>query len=140
VDFTTRDLGGNPYNYSDMTGSTLTAAPLSGTWSVIFDSKVAGSEWGRVGWAAQVCGDAQLNVSVATGENGTTFGPAVAVTNGADPVVANGRYIKVSVAFRRASSGESPVLHDLSVGTVGYTLPTPENAAPAWVGPCSGEA
>ncbi len=53
VDFTTRDLGGNPYNYSDMTGSTLTAAPLSGTWSVIFDSKVAGAEWGRVGWAAQ---------------------------------------------------------------------------------------
>jgi RHS repeat-associated protein len=131
VDFTTRDLGGNPYNYSDMTGSTLTAAPLSGTWSVIFDSKVAGAEWGRVGWAAQVCGDAQLNVSVATGENGTTFGPAAAVANGADPVVANGRYIKVSVAFKRASSGESPVLHDLSVGTVGYTLPTPQNAAPA---------
>ena len=130
VDFTTRDLGGNPYNYSDMTGSTLTAAPLSGTWSVIFDSQVAGAEWGRVGWTAQVCGDAQLNVSVATGENGTTFGPAVTVTNGADPVVANGRYIKVSVAFKRASSGESPVLHDLSVGTVGYTLPTPQNAAP----------
>ena len=136
VDFTTRDLGGNPYNYSDMTGSTLTAAPLSGTWSVIFDSKVVGAEWGRVGWAAQVCGDAQLNVSVATGANGTTFGPAVAVANGADPVVANGRYLKVSVAFKRASSGESPVLQDLSVGTVGYTLPTPANEAPtAFAGP-----
>lgn len=136
VDFTTRDLGGNPYNYSDMTGSTLTSAPLSGTWSVVFDSKVAGAEWGRVGWAAQVCGDAQLNVSVATGEDGATFGPAVAVANGADPVVANGRYLKVNVAFKRASSGESPVLQDLSVGTVGYALPTSQNAAPtAFAGP-----
>jgi RHS repeat-associated protein len=136
VDFTTRDLGGNPYNYSDMTGSTLTAAPLSGTWSTVFDGQRAGSEWGRIGWTAQVCGDGQLTVSVATSENGTTFGPPVVVTNGADPAVANGRYIKVSVAFRRASSGESPVLYDLSVGTAGYALPTPENAAPtAFAGP-----
>lgn len=130
VDFTTRDLGGNPYNYSDMTGSTLTAAPLSGTWTTTFDSHVAGAEWGRIGWAAQVCGDASLTVSVASSENGTTFGPGVTVSNGDDPVVANGRYLRVSVNFRRASSGESPVLYDLSVGTAGYTLPVPENAAP----------
>ena len=42
VDFTTLDLGGNPYNYSDMTGSTLTGAPNNGTWSVVFDSQIVG--------------------------------------------------------------------------------------------------
>src|SRR6185295_9178320 len=41
VDFTTPYLGGNPYNYSDMTGSTLTGAPSNGTWSVVFDSQIA---------------------------------------------------------------------------------------------------
>lgn len=131
VDFTTRNLGGLLYNYSDMTGSTLSGAPGTGTWSTVFDTQLAGAEWGRIGWTAQVCGDGLLTVSVASSENGTTFGPAETITNGADPTVANGRYLKVSVSFKRASSGESPILYDLSVGTSGYTLPTPPNAAPS---------
>ncbi|HEX6623534.1 MAG TPA: hypothetical protein VF064_07460, partial [Pyrinomonadaceae bacterium] len=76
VEFTTQDLGGNPYNYSDMTGSTLTGAPQTGTWTTVFDSGIAGAEWGRIGWTAQVCGDGLLTVSVASSTNGTTFGPA----------------------------------------------------------------
>jgi RHS repeat-associated protein len=131
VDYTTPFLGGNPYNYSDMTGSTLTAAPASGTWSVVYDSQIAGAEWGRIGWAAQSCGDGSVTVSVASSNNGTTFGPPETVANGADPSVANGRYLKVSVNFKRASSGESPVLYDLSVGTRGYELPVPANTGPS---------
>lgn len=130
VDFTTRNLGGSLYNYSDMTGSTLSGAPGTGTWSTVFDSKLAGAVWGRLGWTAQVCGDASLTVSVASSENDTTFGPPVTVANGEDPFIPNGRYLKVSVSFKRASSGESPVLYDLSVGTHGYQLPFPTNAAP----------
>jgi RHS repeat-associated protein len=130
VDFTTRNLGGTLYNYSDMTGSTLSGAPGTGTWSTVYDSKLAGAAWGRLGWTAQVCGDASLTVSVASSENGTTFGVPVTIANGEDPFVANGRYLKINVSFKRASSGESPVLYDLSVGTHGYQLPTPTNAAP----------
>jgi RHS repeat-associated protein len=133
VDFRTPYLGGNLYNYSDMTGSTLTGKPAAGTWSTVYDSGKAGAEWGRIGWTASVCGDGLLSVSVASSENGTTFGPAVTVTNGADPNVANGRYLRVSVNFTRASSGESPVLYDLSVGTNGYALPTAPNTAPSAV-------
>jgi RHS repeat-associated protein len=130
VDFTTPYLGGNPYNYSDMTGSTLTGAPNNGTWSVVFDSQMAGAEWGRIGWSAQVCGDGLLSVSVATSENNTTYTQPLAVSNGDDPVIPNGRYIKITVRFERATSGESPVLYDLSVGTVGFPLATPANIAP----------
>ncbi len=130
VDFTTRYLGGELYNYSDMTGSTLSGKPGAGTWSTVYDSGKEGAEWGRVGWTARNCGDGQIVVSVATSENGTTFGPVETVTNGADPVVANGRYLRVTVSFKRASSGESPVLYDLSVGTAGYTLPDAPNTAP----------
>jgi len=131
VDFTTRDLGGNLYNYSDMTGSTLTGVPSTGTWSTIFDSQVVGAEWGRIGWTARICGDASLIVTIASSTNGVTFGPAETVSNGADPSVAKGRYLRINVAFKRAASGESPVLYDLSVGTSGYTLPVVPNAGPS---------
>jgi RHS repeat-associated protein len=130
VDFTTPFLGGNPYNYSDMTGSTLTGAPNNGTWSVVFDSQTAGAEWGRVGWTAQVCGDGLLTMSVATSENNANYSQPVAVSNGDDPAVPNGRYARITVRFERASSGESPVLYDLSIGTVGFPLGTPSNVAP----------
>ena len=130
VDFTTVDLGGNPYNYSDMTGSTLTGAPDTGTWTVVFDSQIAGAQWGRIGWTAQVCGDGLVTVSVATSENNTTFGAPVVVANGDDPVVPNGRFIRITVRLDRATTGETPILFDLSIGTVGFPLDTPTNVAP----------
>ncbi|HEX6284928.1 MAG TPA: Ig-like domain-containing protein, partial [Pyrinomonadaceae bacterium] len=130
VDFTTINLGGSLYNYSDMTGSTLSGVPTTGTWSTVFDSNIAGAEWGRIGWTARVCGDASLTVSVASSTNGTTFGANEIVANGADPSVANGRFLRITVSFKRASSGESPVLFDLSVGTSGFTLPVLPNEAP----------
>ncbi|HEX5887480.1 MAG TPA: hypothetical protein VFY61_02205, partial [Pyrinomonadaceae bacterium] len=130
VEFTTVDLGGNPYNYSDMTGSTLTGAPDTGTWSVVFDSQIAGAQWGRIGWTAQICGDGLLTMSVATSENNVTYSTPVVVANGDDPVVPNGRFVRITVRFDRASSGESPILYDLSIGTVGFPLETPANVAP----------
>ncbi|HEU5133410.1 MAG TPA: hypothetical protein VFT26_14945, partial [Pyrinomonadaceae bacterium] len=131
VDFTTINLGGDLYNYSDMTGSTLSGIPASGTWSTVFDSGITGAEWGRIGWTARMCGDASLTVSVASSTNGTTFGPSQTVTNGADPTVANGRFLRIVVNFKRSSSGESPVLYDLSVGTSGFTLPVVANEPPS---------
>jgi RHS repeat-associated protein len=130
VDFKTVNLGGQLYNYSDMTGSSLTGAPGEGTWTAVYDSGIAGAEWGRIGWTARICGDGALSVTVASSEDGTTFGPSENVTSGADPSVANGRYLKINVSFHRATSGESPVLYDLSVGTQGFTLPASVNAAP----------
>lgn len=130
VDFTTINLGGSLYNYSDMTGSTLSGVPNSGTWSTVFDSQIDGAEWGKIGWTARICGDASLTVSVASSTNGTTFGPAEIVTNGADPSVANGRFLRIVVNFKRSASGESPIIYDLSVGTSGFTLPLVANEAP----------
>lgn len=131
VDFTTINLGGDLYNYSDMTGSTLSGIPNSGTWSTVFDSNIAGAEWGRIGWTARMCGDALLTVSVASSTNGTTFTPNQIVTNGADPTVANGRFLRITVNFKRSASGESPILYDLSVGTSGFTLPVVPNEGPS---------
>ena len=79
-EFTTPDLGGNPYNYSDMTGSTLTGAPDTGTWSVVFDSQLAGAEWSRIGWTAQACSDSLITVSLATSTDNITYGTPVIVS------------------------------------------------------------
>ena len=50
VDLTTVNLGGYLYDYSDTSGSTLSAAPDAGTWEIIQDVGVVGAEWGTVSW------------------------------------------------------------------------------------------
>lgn len=130
VDFTSDNLGGDVYNYSDMTGSTLSGASNTGTWTVVFDSQIANAEWGRISWNAQVCGDGALTVTAASSTDNTTFSAAQNVTRGQDLTVPNGRYLRISVLFRRATTGESPILYHLAVGTEGYAPPAQTNATP----------
>jgi RHS repeat-associated protein/uncharacterized repeat protein (TIGR01451 family) len=112
--------GANPYNYSDMTGSTLTGAPDDGTWSTVYDSGSVDTAWAFLDWAAQLSGDASFTVTVASSANGTTFGPEVAVTAGEEiSGLANGRYLRVTARFTRSTAGESPVLFDLTVAHAG---------------------
>ncbi|MBN1210666.1 MAG: hypothetical protein JXB05_37810 [Myxococcaceae bacterium] len=130
VDFTSGNLGGTLYNYSDMTGSTLKGAPDNGTWSVVYDTGVADSEWGKATWTGQVCGDGSLTVTAASSADGITYSAPVPVRAGVDFDVPNGRYLKVNVAFRRSSKGESPFIHDLTVATAAYVMAMPVNAPP----------
>jgi RHS repeat-associated protein len=130
VDLTTVNLGGTLYNYSDMTGSTLIGAPEGGTWTQVFDSRINNVEWGVIGWNGKLCGDGSLTVLAASSQDGKVYSAPVTVANGADIDLPNARYLKVSVIFKRATSGESPFLYDMSVGTRGYTLPAVANAPP----------
>jgi hypothetical protein len=107
--------GAYPYNYSDMTGSTLIAPPDTGTWTIVHDSGIDGAIWGKVTWNTLVPGDGSLTVTAASSTDGVTFGPAQAVTHGVDLTVADGRYLQVSVTFNRATTGESPILYDLTI-------------------------
>jgi RHS repeat-associated protein len=130
VDFTSVDLKGDLYNYSDMTGSTLIGAPDGGTWTQVFDSRIDNVEWGVIGWNGRICGDGSLTVLASSSQDGRIYSAPVMVTSGADINLPNGRYLKVGVVFKRASGGESPFLYDLSIGTKGYTLPAVVNAPP----------
>lgn len=107
--------GAGPYNYSDMTGSTLIQPPNTGTWTIIHDSGIPGAGWGKVTWNADTPGDSSLTVTAASSTDGVTFGPAESVANGGELTVADGQYLKVTVTFTRASTGESPVLYDLTI-------------------------
>lgn len=106
------------------------SSPNSGTWTVVFDSQITNAEWGRLNWNAQVCGDGALTVTAASSTDNTNFSSPQTVTRGVDLTVPNGRYLRISVSFRRATTGESPVLYDLSVGTDGYMPPMQPNTAP----------
>jgi streptogramin lyase len=125
VDFTTGDLGGNLYNYSDMTGSTLTGAPDNGTWTAVHDATMDDVRWNTVSWTSDEPGDSSITVTVASSLDGVTFGPETATTNGGSLSMANGRYLRLTVSFSRSSTDEdmdtvndSPVLYDISVDAV----------------------
>lgn len=130
VDLTTVDLGGNLYNYSDMTGSTLTSPANTGTWTVVHDTGVAGADWGTVSWNAATPGNSAVTVTVQSSDNGTTWSPTETATNGGSLVAPNGRYLRVVVKFDRASTdgngdgvNDSPVLYDLTVASIPKNKP-----------------
>ena len=132
VVFTSVDIGGELYNYSDMTGSTLTGAPENGTWTVVFDSLQAGTVWGTVKCSTSEPGDSSITVTAASGTDGINFGAAQAVTNNVDLTVADGQYLQLSVAFTRSSAGETPILFDCTIQTESKGTPT---ATPTLVPP-----
>lgn len=108
---------GHPYNYSDMTGSSLKGAPDSGTWTAVYDSGTADAEWGTLSWTADVPSGAKVTVNVAAGNDSSSFAPGVTVSNGA-PFTAAGRYVKVTVVMDRApdaGAAGSPVLEDITL-------------------------
>jgi YVTN family beta-propeller protein len=121
--------GAGPYNYSDMTGSTLIAPPNTGTWTVVHDSGVLDAVWGFVTWDALTPGDSSLQVFAASSTDGVAFSAEEAVTNGADLSVPNGQYLRVRVQFNRATTGESPILFDLTI--LANRPPDCTNAAPS---------
>jgi streptogramin lyase len=114
VDLTV-NLGGGayPYNYSDMTGSTLTAPPDNGTWKVDYDSGQVNAPWKSVSWNALEPGDSSIVVTVAGSDDGITFGLFEPVTNGGEPTF-DAQYLRINVAFTRATAGDSPILYDLT--------------------------
>jgi streptogramin lyase len=114
VDFTTEDLGGNLYNYSDMTGSTLSAPRDSGTWTVVHDTDDDPAKL-KISWTADTPAGSALGVKIACSSDGSTFGAESSVVNGASNDVSDCRYVKVIASFTRATTGESPVLFDLTI-------------------------
>jgi YVTN family beta-propeller protein len=106
--------GAAPYNYSDMTGSTLSAPPNNGTWTVVHDTDDDPAKL-KISWAADTPPDSALGVKIACSSDGVAFGSEQAVINGDTNAVSGCQYVKVIATFTRASSGESPVLYDLTI-------------------------
>jgi hypothetical protein len=104
-----------------MTGSTLTAPPDFGTWTVDYDSGVVNAPWREIGWNADEPGDSSIVVEVAGSDDGVTFGPFETMSNGGDPSF-DKQFIRIKVSFARSTNADgdgngifdSPILYDLT--------------------------
>jgi len=126
VDLTV-DLGAGaaPYNYSDMTGavSRTTTAP-QGTWTVIFDSEEAGTEWGKVSWTSSEPPGTSVTARARSSEDRVSFSGYVSAPNGADIGPPNGRYLQVELKLTPNAVGASPIVLDVTIQT-SAAPPTP---------------
>lgn len=108
-------VGGQLYNYSDMTGSTLLGAPDNGTYEFVFDSQKDDVKWSKIEWRPEDLEENTVDVFVSSSTDGTTFSKPVAVNNNDTLNIPNGRHIKVKVHLHRGASGNSPVLDSIVV-------------------------
>ena len=116
VDLTTVYLGGNPYNYSDMTGSTLTGAPADGHLVGRLRQRDRGRRVGPRPLDGERLRRRRRSTSPSpASEDGVTLrrGPGRRQRR-RTPTSRTAATPRVTVTFRRASTGESPVLYDLS--------------------------
>jgi len=121
-------IGSEPYSYSDMTGFQLTQGVVTqGTWTVTYDSGVAGLEWGTVSWnqfggicPPEGCIPANTEIKVEVRASDTFPVPQATAwqnpTNGTPFVGLFGRYVEIRATLRIIGAGKvSPVLTDLTV-------------------------
>jgi streptogramin lyase len=118
--------GCQPYNYGDMTGSTIAAPPNTGSWTVKYDHGSVLAAWGSIQWTSATPGDSSLTVQVRNND----VDPWKTVTNGQNLSSLTGQYLHVQVNFSRATStsssiGASPVLIDLSLILPTISTPSP---------------
>lgn len=109
--------GAGPYNYGDMTGSTLSAAPSSGSWTLTYDGGVVNQVWDCIDWEGVTPSDSQIIVEARTSRNETNFAtPLVQIAKRQDPILPAGQFVQVRVRLKRASeSDESPLFFGLEL-------------------------
>jgi hypothetical protein len=116
-----------PYDYRDMTGSTIRAAPTTGSWAVVVNGTASGHVWSstQVTWNSDVPDGTSLFVKASSSDDGTRYSQESDVMASGSLLsdLPNGRYLKIVVALKRTTSAvPSPVLKDLSLSVIGGCL------------------
>jgi streptogramin lyase len=112
---------GGHYSYSDMTGIIArTITTQIGTWTVDYDSGVAGTGWGIVSWNGSEPAGTSISVRVRSSEDGSSWSGWETATDGALlGSTPNGRYLQVETTLQILSGDVSPILYDLTVQPLG---------------------
>lgn len=111
----TINVGGELYNYSDMTGSTLLGAPDNGTYEYVLDSQKDDVKWSTIEWKPEELEESTVDIYVSSSTDGINFSNPVEVNNKDTLTIPNGRYVRVKVHLHRGASGNSPVLNSILV-------------------------
>ena len=119
--------GAYPYNYSDMTGTTVTTVTNpQGTWRVIEDSGTVNQEWGWIFWNTETEGaippGAGIKVEARAANDLSTLNLADwKVYESGEALDLIGQFIEVRATLTkgRGEEGKTPVLSDLRFTTKG---------------------
>lgn len=118
------NTGIEPYTYSDATGlSVRNSINQTGTWTVIHDSGLGGTIWGRASWNGTVPSGGSIGVRIRASEtiSGLQAAAFQSVTNGND-FYAQGRYIQIETTLMASPDEISPVLYDLTITQAGSII------------------
>ncbi|MBR0529677.1 MAG: VWA domain-containing protein [Ruminococcus sp.] len=101
-----------------------------GTWTAVYDSKTAGTEWKNIYWNGKLYDDGVLSVMAQTGDDLDAFGEWTEITNHKDITDLKGRYIRVKVNMAVSASGKTPELYDITLLSDGADKVNYVNNAP----------
>lgn len=125
----TLPVGSNPYTYSDATGfAARNVTTPSGFWNVVSNSGAAGTAWDKVTWNTESQGTVpagailKVEVRAADSQANLPLQPFIVATNGDALAGVAGQYLGVRVTMQPNTAGDSPVLSDLKVASVGGPL------------------
>lgn len=107
-------VGGDLYNYSDMTGSTLIGAPSNGTWSFQYDSQLKDIQWDTIEWEPENP-EGTTEVWISSSVDDINYSEPVLVENGQKLNIPDGRYVKVSIHLHRLLNVEDPIIKSVVI-------------------------
>ncbi len=101
----------------DMTGVVVrNLTTRFGTWTVVHDSRVAGTPWGVVSWQAQQSVGTSVAVRVRSSEDTTNWSAWEPAANGVDlSLTPAGRYLEIQVSLQKTGGNEFPRIEELTV-------------------------
>lgn len=109
-----------PYVYTDGSGLTTKNQTVNklGTWTVVYDSGAAGTDWGKIGWNDVTPSGATIEVLARSSDNTANLDlqPYLPVTKNT-PFTSKGRYIQVRTRLQVNAANESPQLLDLTIAS-----------------------
>jgi sugar lactone lactonase YvrE len=113
-------IGQFPYVYTDGSGLTTknTTNNKQGSWTVVFDSGIADTKWGKINWTDLVPAGAQVEVLLRTAatQAGLELLPFVATAKNA-ALPNRGRFIQMRARLVSNPANETPQLLDLTVAS-----------------------
>ncbi len=113
-------VGNAPYTYSDAAGlAARSITTRTGDWTVVYDSAVPGTAWGKINWIVNQPTGSGLVVRARASDNaGALSGlPFITVTNGGN-FNATGKFIEMQVRLTANDAGLAPVLDEISVNSL----------------------
>ena len=110
-------IGSGHYGYSDMTGIVARSMTTKlGTWTVTFDSKADGTNWGNISWNSTEPQGTSVKVKARSSVDSQIWSAWEDVAKGVDlKTTPAGKYIQIETTLQIVSGEASPLLADLTV-------------------------